>query len=461
MNKSSSFPVCAILILLGLPTSASTLYVAADSRNPVPPYGSWATAASNIQDAVDAASPGSRIVVYDGIYRTGGRLAGGIVSNRVAITKPVHVESVSGPATTTIEGYNLTGTTNAIRCVYLSDGASLTGFKLTLGGDHLYLPHAGGLYCDSRNAFATNCVIVNNASGAVNKGTLENCTIRDNIAGCYGSTLHRCVIAHNSSWSATYGCFANNSLIISNSGGSAANSGTFNNCTLIGNLGREAAAYYARLTNCIIYYNAPSDFYDSQVYSCCAGAQFFGFGYNNFTNEPAFVDLAGGDFRLSYTSPCINAGNNLAASDTIDLAGNPRIVAGTIDIGAYEFQVPRSLISHAWLLQYQFPLNGSADTLDSDNDGLNNWQEWVAGTVPTNAQSLFKVFISSDANRHPRLWWESLPGKFYSIERSTKVSGRPAFSSIESNLPAAGLSTSFTDASATGPGPFFYRISVR
>jgi hypothetical protein len=63
-------------------------------------------------------------------------------------------------------------------------------------------------------------------------------------------------------------------------------------------------------------------------------------GAGNFSNEPLFVDLAGGDLRLQMGSPCINAGNNAYAVGTTDLDGNPRIVGGTVDVGAYEWQGP-------------------------------------------------------------------------------------------------------------------------
>jgi Right handed beta helix region len=59
----------------------------------------------------------------------------------------------------------------------------------------------------------------------------------------------------------------------------------------------------------------------------------------NISADPLFVNVAMGNYRLQSGSPAINAGNNFAPDlPQKDLAGKPRIVGSTVDLGAYEFQ---------------------------------------------------------------------------------------------------------------------------
>ena len=94
----------SLAALFNFNVSATTHFVDASGTNPVPPYTDWSTAATNIQDAVDASTSSDLIHVTNGAYATGGRVVYGSLTNRVVINKAVTVQSVPGPAVTVIAG---------------------------------------------------------------------------------------------------------------------------------------------------------------------------------------------------------------------------------------------------------------------------------------------------------------------------------------------------------------------
>ncbi|MBN2507221.1 MAG: hypothetical protein JXQ71_11050 [Verrucomicrobia bacterium] len=291
-SSITSIPVWLLLLVASTAIgSAGLRYVDANSTSPALPYTTWSTAAHTIQDAVDAAALFDEIVVTNGVYATGGRTVGtNLLVNRVAVDKPLAVRSVNGPQFTVIQGYQVPGTTNgdgAIRCVYLADGASLSGFTLTNGGTRTNLDTGlddcggGGVWCDSTNAVVSLCILTSNS--AADGGGVR------------------------------YAPFGPSSIL--------------RNCIIYFNTAPHCANYNPGATinySCTTPLPVPEGWQEPFV--------------GNITNAPLFVDYAGGDLRLHPGSSCINAGLNAYAPGPTDLDGNPRIVTGTVDIGAYECQ---------------------------------------------------------------------------------------------------------------------------
>src|SRR5271168_4527280 len=143
-----------IFLMLSFHVGAATFYVNASNAFPVSPFTNWLTASADIQSAIDAATNGDLILVTNGLYNTGGRVVYGLLTNRVAISKAVTVQSINGPAVTVIQGYQIpsgsTNYTNNIRCVYMTNDAALVGFSITGGatrsGANRNETYGGGVY---------------------------------------------------------------------------------------------------------------------------------------------------------------------------------------------------------------------------------------------------------------------------------------------------------------------------
>ena len=232
--------------------------------------------------------------------------------------------------------------------------------------------HGGGMHNWASSPIVTNCLFSGNstsgaAGGMFNRDggspTVRNCKFIGNSAGSTGGGMFN----FDGSNSVVVNClFSGNSA--NGEGGGMYNCSHYNgpaiyptvvNCTFSGNFAlMDGGGIYDHrqanpiLVNCILWGNSDSSGMDESAqihksdhgapvvnYCCVQGWTGMLEGRGNIGADPAFVYPATGNYHLLPNSPCIDAGdpNYIPEPNETDLDGNPRIIGGRVDMGAYEF----------------------------------------------------------------------------------------------------------------------------
>ena len=321
-----------------------------------PPFTTWDTAATNIQDAVDVLEDGGTVLVSNGTYG---------LSRQIEVAKAITVKGVGGAWNTTVDGNNVC---RGFKITH--PGAVVDGFTITRGNGAFgyYETCGGGVYCSSGTV--QNCVIRRSNSGSSHGspgygggvylvgGRLINCLIGANTADpsplsglCYGGgiylaggTIDHCTIVENVA-TVKYSCVSapGGTWCDPVSGGAVFGSGLVRNSIVYGNFGHGNVSFLYTASEIV----SSTSMAMSVQYTCTPDS--WGIGVTNV--YPGFLDVAHSDFenrdlRLASYSPCIDAGTTEAAVAT-DLNGLPRPLDGNQDgqdfpdMGAFEYFDPR------------------------------------------------------------------------------------------------------------------------
>ena len=109
----------------------------------------------------------------------------------------------------------------------------------------------------------------------------------------------------------------------------------------------------------------------------------------------------------------------------------------------------------AWLIQFYGTTNINANA-DSDGDGVSNANEYLAGSVPTNAASVLKItsITRNNGANNTALNWNAVATRYYAVQTNNAL-GSVAWADF-SAPPTLGLNNvSLTDTVATNR---FYRV---
>ena len=179
-------------------------------------------------------------------------------------------------------------------------------------------------------------------------------------------------------------------------------------------------------------------------------------------NSTNFVITANNYYRIStLATNGASAGmafNNLSTS--YDYTWINVQAAGTVTV-SFAAQVTTNCpaqVPYEWLAGY-FVTNdyNAAANADQDADGMKTWQEYIAGTNPTNGASCFKVNTFKKQADGAVIQWSPVTGRVYGVYWTTNL--KNSFQSLETNIvwPQA----SYTDTVHGVESRGLYGINVR
>ncbi|HWD18993.1 MAG TPA: choice-of-anchor Q domain-containing protein [Verrucomicrobiae bacterium] len=187
------------------------------------------------------------------------------------------------------------------------------------------------VYSDSSTAALTRCTFLGNHNSAVVNASgsslnVTNCLFVQNTAATGGAIESVAALTVvNSTF--TGNAAVNEGSAIDVQGGSAA----IDNSIVWGN----AVAFFGSLEQAQVATNGSGSVTITR--SIIQGLNQYA-GHSNIGFDPLFLDGAHNNFQLTASSPAIDQGTNtFIAGNTLDLAGQARIVNAKVDLGAYEF----------------------------------------------------------------------------------------------------------------------------
>ena len=252
--------------------------------------------------------------------------------------------------------------------VYLNNYSTLNNCSIIHNEATMY---GGGIYINSTGGTAhvtlNNCRIMDN-SASMGGGVCDrvgadytNCRISNNTASTKGGGIY----LYNNTEPTLKNCIISNNTA-SNAGGMYAR-GKFTayNCDFVMNLATESVGgiyhenSHNKYYNCIVWGNVanglPNQFAGLSDFDHCAvsgivnGSDNYNIPNENSGNEPGIyvrfnhpasgvgADYHNENWSLNPRSICLNAGKpNTTGLGNTDIAGNPRLQKGRVDIGAYE-----------------------------------------------------------------------------------------------------------------------------